>query len=119
MSGPRYHGKAAFDAGVVTKIATALQMQWDPDGLLLHAAAHAQSDDHTLARTYHDFALAIAGLLAAGGSEAEVSGYLRREEERLLGEARSTGAIRWPLARLAWRAVRGIDLPPGQEVPRT
>jgi hypothetical protein len=29
-----------------------------------------------------------------------------------IGAARSNGSTRWPLARYAWRAVRGIDLPP-------
>jgi hypothetical protein len=109
MIHPPYHGKAAFDAAVVATIAAALQKQWDPDGALLAAAATLGSNDTTVPRTYSDFALAIAGLLAAGGTEAEVSGYLRREEERLLGAARSTGKVRWPIATLAWRAVRGIS----------
>jgi hypothetical protein len=108
VTGPRYHGKAAFDAAVVSTIAAALQTQWDPDGTLLLAATTWENEDTTAPRTYDDFALAIAGLLAAGGSEAEVSGYLRREEERLLGAPRSTGKVRWPIAKLAWRAVRGI-----------
>jgi hypothetical protein len=108
VTGPRYHGKAAFDAAVVSKIAAALQTQWDPDGKLLLAAKTGENADTTAPRTYDDFALAIAGLLAAGGSEAEVSGYLRREEDRLLGSPQSTGKVRWPIAKLAWRAVRGI-----------
>ena len=87
MIGPRYHGKAAFDAAIVATIGAALQRQWDPDGALLLAATTRDGDDTTVPRTYGDFALAIAGLLAAGGTEAEVSGYLRREEERLLGAA--------------------------------
>src|ERR1700722_6174267 len=108
MTGPRYHGKAAFDAAAVQTIAAALQAQWDADGELERAAVAHGSVDETAPRTYADFALAIAGLLAAGGSEAEVSGYLRREEVRLLGAPRSTGKVRWPIAKLAWRAVRGI-----------
>jgi hypothetical protein len=96
MPGPRYHGRAAFDPAILAAIANVLQSHWDADGALQRAAS----------ATYLEFATAIAGLLAAGGSEAEVSRYLRLEEERWLGAARSTGKTRWPIARFAWRAVR-------------
>jgi hypothetical protein len=109
MPAARYHGRAAFDLPVVAAIAAVLRTQWDSDGALARASV-ASKDDQTLARTYDDFALAVAGILGAGGSEAEVAGYLRREEERLLGTARSTGQIRWVIAQAAWRAVRGIPL---------
>ncbi|HZS59752.1 MAG TPA: hypothetical protein VFA43_10810 [Gemmatimonadaceae bacterium] len=65
MTGPRYHGRAAFDPAILASIAAVLQ-----------SAAGTT-----------DCATSIAGLLAAGGSEAEVSRYLRLEEERLLGAA--------------------------------
>jgi hypothetical protein len=109
MPTPRYHGRAAFDAAIVASIAGVLQSHWDFDGALQRAAAASLSNDRSLPRTYLEFATAIAGLLAAGGSEAEVSRYLRLEEERLLGTARSTGHTRWPIARFAWRAVRDLD----------
>ena len=51
----------------------------------------------------------VCGILAAGGSAAEVRGYLRREEEGLLGEARSEGPTRGSIAATAWRIVRGIE----------
>ena len=112
MPTPRYHGRAAFDAAIVASIADVLQSHWDFDGALQRAAATSASDDRSLPRSYLEFAIAIAGLLAAGGSEAEVSRYLRLEEERLLGTARSTGHTRWPIARFAWRAVRDLDPSP-------
>jgi hypothetical protein len=112
MPAPRYHGRAAFDLAVVAAIAAVLRTEWDSDGALALAARVASKDDQTLARTYDDFALAVAGVLGAGGSEAEVAGYLRREEERLLGVARSTGQMRWTIAQTAWRLVRGIPLAP-------
>lgn len=109
MNAPRYHGRAAFDPAIVAAIAGVLQSHWDADGALLLAAATNASVDITAPSTYLAFATAIAGLLAAGGSEAEVSRYLRLEEERLLGAARTTGHTRWPIARFAWRAVRDLD----------
>jgi hypothetical protein len=112
VSTPRYHGRAAFDPAIVATIAEALRVHWDPDGALADAAAAMAASDDSSPATYEQFALAIAGLLAAGGSEAEVSRYLRLEEERLLGAARSTGRIRWPIARFAWRTVRDLDPAP-------
>jgi hypothetical protein len=93
VNSPRYHGRAAFDPAIVATIAGVLRTQWDPDGALGRAASASTSTDHSLPTTYEEFALAIAGLLAAGGSEAEVSRYLRLEEERLLGAARAPVAI--------------------------
>jgi hypothetical protein len=114
MSTPRYHGRAAFDPTIVAAIAGVLRSHWDQDGALARAAEASLSEDQTLPKTYEAFATAIAGLLAAGGSEAEVSRYLRLEEERLLGASRSTGHTRWPIARFAWRAVRDLNptIPP-------
>jgi hypothetical protein len=114
MPFPPYYGRAAFDPAIITEIAATLRSQWDSDGALVAAAGAILSNDPTVPRSYDDFALAIAGILGSGGSEAEVSRYLRREEERLLGASRSTGQIRWPIARAAWRAVRGISLPPAE-----
>jgi hypothetical protein len=121
MSIPRYHGRAAFDPTIVAAIAGVLRSHWDQDGALARAAVASLSQDQTLPKTYEAFATAIAGLLAAGGSEAEVSRYLRLEEERLLGAARSTGHTRWPIARFAWRAVRDLDpaIPPVHSAERS
>lgn len=102
MNHPRYHGRAAFDPAIVPSIANVLASHWDADGDLARAADS----------TYLEFATTIAGMLGAGGSEAEVAGYLRREEERLLGAAWSTGHTRWPIAKFAWRAVRDLDPSP-------
>jgi hypothetical protein len=111
MPSPPYHGRAAFDPTIVAAIAQVLRTMWDADGGLVLAATIASGDNPAQPRTYEDFALSIAGILGAGGSEAEVSGYLRREEERLLGVPRLTGQARWLIAQAAWRAVRGISLP--------
>ena len=120
MNSPRYHGRAAFDPTIVSAIAGVLRSHWDQDGALARAAAASVSHDQTLPKTYEEFATAIAGLLAAGGSEAEVSRYLRLEEERLLGASRSTGHTRWPIARFAWRAVRDLNptIPPAHSTER-
>jgi hypothetical protein len=112
LPSPQYHGRAAFDPRIVAEIARVLRTVWDPDGVLGLAASTAAAKDSVEPGTHEEFALTIAGILGAGGSEAEVCGYLRREEERLTGAARSTGQLRWDIAQDAWRAVRGISLPP-------
>jgi hypothetical protein len=101
------------DPTMVAGIAQILRTSWDADGGLVRAASTASGGNPAQPRTYEGFALSIARILGAGGSEAEVSGYLRREEERLLGVARLTGQARWLIAQAAWRAVRGISPPPG------
>jgi hypothetical protein len=111
MPSPPYHGRAAFDPAIVAEIAQTLRARWDADGELALAATVGAVGDAAQPKTYEDFTLAIVGILGAGGSEAEVAGYLRREEERLIGVARSTGQTRWSIACTAWRAVRGISLP--------
>ena len=111
MPHPSDRGYPAVDPKVLAEIVENLRTHWDSDGVLLRAAVAKAGSHPTRPRDYDAFATEIAGILGAGGSEAEVAGYLRREEERLLGVARSTGPTRWPIAQAAWRAVRGISLP--------
>jgi hypothetical protein len=105
---PRYHARLAFDPAVVSEVRDLLACYWDPDGALAGAARALETRDLAQPRSIADYALAICGILAAGGAEADVSGFLRREEAKLLGEPRSTGHTRMPLARACWRAVRGL-----------
>jgi hypothetical protein len=52
-----------------------------------------------------DTAFIDKAAFAAGGSQAAVMGYLRSEEEQLLGEAKTTGKERGAVARELWKAV--------------
>lgn len=115
---PRYHARLAFDPAVVAEVRDLLARYWDPDGALAGAARALETPDLAQPRSIADYALAICGMLAAGGAEADVSAFLRREEAKLLGEPRSTGHTRMPLARACWRAVRGLTptVPP-KDVP--
>lgn len=105
---PPYHGRLAFDPAVIAQVSELLARYWDPDGMLARAAGKVETHDLAQPRTIADYALAICGMLDAGGGEADVSGFLRREESKLLGEPRSTGHTRMPLARACWRAVHGF-----------
>jgi hypothetical protein len=105
---PRYHARLAFDPAVVAEVRDLLACYWDPDGALAGAARALETRDLAQPRSIAEYALAICGILAAGGAEADVSGFLRHEEAKLLGAARTTGHTRMPLARACWRAVRGL-----------
>jgi hypothetical protein len=109
---PRYHARLAFEPAVLAEVAQLLATHWDWDGALVRGAQQVETPDPWQPRSLDEYALAVCGILAAGGPEAQVMGYLRREEEKLLGAARTTGEERSELARAAWRAVRGIALPP-------
>lgn len=108
MASPQYHARLAFEPDVVAEIAELLVRYWDPDGAVTGAARALESRDLAQPRSIADYALAVCGILAAGGTEADVSGFLRREETKVLGEPRSRGHTRMPLARACWRAVRGL-----------
>jgi hypothetical protein len=99
---PRYHARLAFEPAVVGEVKALLLRYWDPDGVLSAAARELESRDLAQARSIADYAMAVCGMLAAGGTEADVSGFLRGEEAKLLGEPRSTGHTRMPLARACW-----------------
>jgi hypothetical protein len=105
---PRYHARLAFEPAMLAQVTELLARYWDPDGVIAAAALAFETRDLAQARSIADYALAVCGMLAAGGSEADVSGFLRREEAKLLGEPRSSGHTRVPLARACWRAVRGL-----------
>ena len=105
---PRYHARLAFEPAVLAEVRDLLARYWDPDGVIAAGAHALATRDLAQARSIADYALAVSGMLAAGGSEADVSGFLRREEAKLLGEPRSSGHTRVPLARACWRAVRGL-----------
>ena len=94
---------------IVEKVEELLARDWDPDGAIARAARDIVPYDDARPSSLRDYAAAVCGLLAAGGSAAEVRGYLRRVEEELLGEARSEGPTRGSIAVTAWRIVRGIE----------
>ena len=109
MTFPRYHGRASSMPDIVEKLEALLARDWDADGELVRAARDIVPYDDARPNTLRDYAAAVCGILAAGGSAAEVRGYLRRVEEELLGEARSEGPTRGSIAVTAWRIVRGIE----------
>ena len=111
MPFPEYLGRAAGSPLVIAQVEAVLARAWDPDGELVKAAMSVNPSDHGRLRTLAEFAAAVCGMLGAGGSEAEVSGYLRREEEAVWEEARTTGDQRAAIAGAAWRIVRGIARP--------
>lgn len=111
MSFPQYLGKAAGSAAVIAQVEALLARAWDPNGELVSAARLSDSRDHGRPRTLAEFAAAVCGILGAGGSEAEVSGYLRREEAALWELPRTQGTERAAIAGAAWRIVRGISRP--------
>ncbi len=98
--------EGAFDPPVLTAVAGLLRSVWDPNGRILRAAARTDDPAQPDApRTYEDFARVLCGILAAGGNLADISGYLRREEERLLGSEQTTGRERWAVGRGAGEAM--------------
>ena len=63
----------------------------------------------------------VLAMLAAGASQAEVSGYLRRVEEAAWGAPHTAGRERWAIADAAWRAIRGLPptpVPPAERGPQ-
>jgi hypothetical protein len=95
----------AFDPAVVEEVAQSLASSWDHDGAILRAAqALVDPRNPARPRNYGDYARAVIGFIAAGGSQAEISRFLRQEEETLLGAQRTTGHARWTVARAAWTA---------------
>ena len=81
--------RAGTNPDVIRRVAALLAARWDPD------AEFAAPDG---ARTAEAHAAAVLGVLSAGGSRAEVVGYLRCAEEDLLVFPRSTAEQRWALA---------------------
>ncbi len=119
MDGRRRFPADAFDPAVINEVVRALAATWDPDGAILRAAeAFEDPRNPARPRTYEEFARAVIGFVAAGGSQAEISRFLRLEEEALLGAERTTGRERWAVARVAWTATgrneRDLPRSPGQ-----
>ena len=108
----------AFAAGspaTLERLERALAAHWDPDGDLARAlAARPDGPDPTRPRSLAEVARDVAGLLAAGATEADVGGYLRREERAVLPgdptpDELALRHLRRDRVRAAlWRVVRGI-----------
>lgn len=111
MSIPPFYGRAAFSPDVIRQVEAVLKRAWDANGELIRAAEVADPHDYARPRTLTAYATAVCALLGAGGSEAQVCGYLRREEEALLGAARTIAQERGAIAGAAWRIVRGVARP--------
>lgn len=124
-SHPPYHGRAALKPETLEAAERLLAIRWDPDGILRRAmASRPESPDPTRPRTLADAAREACGVLAAGGPETQVSGYLRREEVALLEppadeqEQIQRRERRQSAALALWRLVRGIPHPSEGEGPK-
>jgi hypothetical protein len=115
---PRYHGRVALTSEVVEQAEALLARWWDPAGVLATAMrTRAAGPDPTRPRTLADAAREACGILAAGGPETQVSGYLKREELAVLAapaddvEQIARRERRQRVALALWRLVRGISHP--------
>lgn len=97
----------AFDPDSIARVRAILAERWDRDGRIAAAAAVRREPDPVLPRRLDDHAVALCGILAAGGTKAEVVEYLRREEEALLGGVRTLPRELGDVGRRAWLAARG------------
>jgi hypothetical protein len=95
----------AFDSAAMVEVVDLLATLWDPNGEIVSAAVSRCDKDSVEPRSCSDYAKVICGIAAAGGSQASLMGYLRREEEELFGTARTTGSERSAVARGVWKAV--------------
>jgi hypothetical protein len=95
----------AFGPTVIAEAARVIAATWDPSGQVLSAALVKRPLDAAEPRSYSDYAIVLCGIAAAGGSQAAVMGYLRTEEETLLGKVVSSGSDRGAAARGVWKAV--------------
>jgi hypothetical protein len=97
----------AFTETATSAVRDLLAHRWDVDGTLRVAAANRLSDDVLAPRSLDDFTRTVCGILAAGGTLAEVVSFLRGEEGQLLGAPRTPPRELGAIARAAWLAVRG------------
>ncbi|HEU5173209.1 MAG TPA: hypothetical protein VFT96_00530 [Gemmatimonadaceae bacterium] len=97
----------AFTETATSAVRDLLAHRWDPDGALRGAAANRHSDDVLAPRSLEDFTRTVCGILAAGGTLAEVVSFLRGEEAQLLGATRTPPRELNAIGRAAWLAVRG------------
>lgn len=98
----------AFTGTAEARLRSLLGDRWDFDGSLMAAAARRPGDDPVAARSLDDFLRIVSGMLAAGGTRAEVAAFLRDEEAALLGAARSSPRELGLIARAAWLTARGM-----------
>ena len=108
-------GMSASSPATQAALVRVLELHWDPDGTIARAlAARPEGRDPTRPRTLAEVARDAAGLLAAGGTETDVGGYLRREERAVLPEPASEAEAterrqrRERTRQALWRTVRGI-----------
>ena len=94
MTQARFYARAGGDPALITAVAHELESHWDPHG-------EFEAPDGKRVAASH--AAAILGMLTADGSPVAVKGYLRRAEEAVLGEARTTSSQRAELADKIWR----------------
>ena len=111
-------GMTAASPAMQAALVRVLETHWDPDGTIARAlAARPEGRDPTRPRTLAEVARDAAGLLAAGGTESDVGGYLRREEWAVLPkpeteeEATARRQRRECTRQALWRTVRGIARP--------
>ena len=95
----------AFDGPVIAEVVALLTTTWDRNGRIIRNAASRRGQDSSLPKSYSEYAMVLCGIAAAGGSQAAVMGYLRQEEEALLGASISTGKERGAVSRGVWKAV--------------
>ena len=81
--------RAGMNPDIVARVAAVLAERWDP------AAELTAPDGERSARSH---AVAVLGVLGAGGRRSEVIGYLRRAEEDVFVFPRSTAEARQALA---------------------
>lgn len=105
----------AFTETATSAVRDLLAQRWDPDGALRGAAANRHSDDVLAPRNLEDFTRMVCGILAAGGTLAELVSFLREEEVQLLGAPRTPPRELGAIGRAAWLAVRGRRGQPGVE----
>jgi hypothetical protein len=118
--------EAATSPAMLATLEQLLAAHWDPDQVIRSAlAVRPPGPDPTRPRSLAQVAAEVAGILASGGGEPEVSGYLKREELALFGPVqdealRARRRERREFVRGAlWRAVRGIPRAGDLPGPRT
>lgn len=95
-----YYGRAPEDSAILDRMATILEREWDPAGVIQQA-----SGDATF---YRQQAAIIAGMLAADARETEVQGYLRRLELAAGPSTLHPAETRHGIAVALWRAARSL-----------
>lgn len=100
--------KHAFTGTAAARLRSLLHERWDSDGAVVAAAARRPHDDPVAARSLDDFVRVVSGILAAGGTRADVVTFLRDEESALLGAVRTAPRELGSIGRAAWLVARGL-----------